>query len=166
MSEIRQEVPENVPVVKIPENDMEADNCIKAIRAAQDTKLFWKSYYLEQYQKVEEACDYDIANATNALRAYFDTVPHKETATQDNYRLPSGKLVLKVQEPEYKRDDKQIIDFLKRHGGRFVKTKEEVDWSNLKKNLLVVGETAADENGEIIPGIKVVARPLAFTIEK
>ena len=166
MSELRQEIPGNVPVLKIPENDLEADNCIKAIRAAQDTKAFWKAYYDEQYRKVSETCDFDIENATNALRAYFDTVPHNETKTQDNYRLPSGKLVLKVQEPDYKRDDKQIIDFLKKHGGGYIKTKEELDWSGLKKTLMVVGETAANEDGKIIPGLKVIARPLVFMVEK
>lgn len=162
MSELREEITE----IRIPKNDMEADDCIKCIREAQETKLFWKAYYLEALGKVEESCDLIINNNTQMLREYFDSVPHKRTDTQENYRLPSGKLTLKKQEPEYKREDKQIIAFLKKNGGKFVKVKEEVDWSALKKTLMVVGETAATEDGQVIPGIKVVERPLTFTIEK
>lgn len=162
MSEIREEITE----ISVPANDMEADDCIKAIREAQETKAFWKAYYDEQFRKVTESCDLIISNNTQMLREYFDTVPHKKTDTQENYRLPSGKLTLKDVEPEYKREDKQIIDFLKKHGGGYIKTKEEVDWSGLKKTLMVVGETAATEDGEIIPGIKVIAKPQNFTIDK
>ena len=45
------------------------------------------------------------------------------------------------------------------------KTKE-LDWSGLKKTIQIAGETAANEDGEIIPGIKVVEREQTFTIEK
>lgn len=76
-------------------------------------------------------------------------------------------MVLKDQEPEYQREDKTIIKFLKENGGeKFVKIKEELDWSGLKKTLMIAGETAADEEGRPIPGIKVKKREKAFTIEK
>ncbi len=160
------EVMEIIEELPTPENDMAADECIKAIMKAQETKDFWKAYYSEQLNRVNESCDLIIENNTQMLRAYFDAVPHKQTATQENYRLPSGKLVLKDQEPDYKRDDKLIIEFLKKNGGKYIRTKEEVDWSSLKKTLLVAGETAATEDGKVIPGIKVTARPKTFTIEK
>ena len=163
MSELIVEVLEELPTL---ENDMQADKCISAIREAQEQKAFWKFYYSEQLKRVNESCDLIIANNTQMLRAYFDTLPHNRTATQQNYRLPSGKLVLKDQEPDYERDDKQIIAFLKKNGGKYIKVKEEVDWSGLKKTLMVIGETAATEGGEIIPGIKVIERPQTFTIEK
>jgi phage host-nuclease inhibitor protein Gam len=170
MSELRQAMPEELEEITelAPvDGDMEADKLVKAIREAEETKSFWKSYYAEKLKEVNESCDFIIEQNRARLRMYFDSVPHKKTATQEKYPLPSGKLVLKEQEPEYQREDKTIIKFLKENGGeKFVKIKEELDWSGLKKTLMIAGETAADEEGRPIPGIKVKEREKAFTIEK
>jgi hypothetical protein len=168
MSEVRQavEVEELMELAPV-EGDMEADKLVKAIRDAEETKAFWKGYYKEKLEEVNASCDLIIEQNRARLRMYFDSVPHKKTATQEKYPLPSGKLVLKDQEPEYQRDDKQIIKFLKENNGeKYIKVKEELDWSGLKKVLMVAGETAADEDGNPIPGIKVIEREKAFTIEK
>ena len=168
MSEVRQavEVEELMELAPV-EGDMEADKLVKAIRDAEETKAFWKGYYKEKLEEVNASCDLIIEQNRARLRMYFDSVPHKKTATQEKYPLPSGKLVLKDQEPEYQRDDKQIIKFLKENNGqKFIKVKEELDWSGLKKVLMVAGETAADEDGNPIPGIRVIEREKAFTIEK
>ena len=149
------------------EGDVEADRLIREIREAQETKAFWKAYYQEKQKEVNDSCDLIIEQNTERLRNFFETVPHKKTATQEKYPLPSGKLVLKDQEPDYDRDDKAVIKFLKANGGeRFVKVEEKLDWNGLKKTLSILGETAADENGKPIPGIKVIERDRAFTIEK
>ena len=158
------ELMEELPPV---ENDMEADKLIKEIRAMEDQKAYWKAYYQKKLEEINESCDFCINRNMFQLRAYFDTLPHKKTATQEKYLLPSGKLVLKNQEPEYEKDEKTVIDFLKANGGeKYIKIKESLDWSALKKTLLIAGETAADENGIPIPGIRVVERDKAFTIEK
>jgi phage host-nuclease inhibitor protein Gam len=169
MSELKMEMPaeeETVDLLPV-EGDIEADQLIKEIREAEETKAFWKSYYQEKLKEVNESCDLIISNNKQRLRMYFDSVPHKKTATQEKYPLPSGKLVLKDQEPDYDRDDKTVINFLKANGGeKYIKIKEELDWSGLKKTLLIAGETAANEDGIPIPGIKVIERDRAFTIEK
>ena len=158
------ELMEELPTV---ENDMEADKLIKEIRAMEDQKAYWKAYYQKKLEEINESCDFCINRNMFQLRAYFDTLPHKKTATQEKYLLPSGKLVLKNQEPEYEKDEKTVVDFLKANGGeKYIKIKESLDWSALKKTLLIAGETAADENGTPIPGIRVVERDKAFTIEK
>lgn len=158
------ELMEELPPV---ENDMEADKLIKEIRAMEDQKAYWKAYYQKKLEEINESCDFCINRNMFQLRAYFDTLPHKKTATQEKYLLPSWKLVLKNQEPEYEKDEKTVIDFLKANGGeKYIKIKESLDWSALKKTLLIAGETAADENGKPIPGIRVVERDKAFTIEK
>jgi hypothetical protein len=169
MSELKMTIPEEENTVELlpVEGDVEADRLIKEIREAQETKGFWKSYYQEKLKEVNESCDLIIEQNTQRLRMYFDSVPHKKTATQERYPLPSGKLVLKDQEPEYKRDDEAVIKFLKANGGeKFVKVEEKLDWNGLKKTLSILGETAADENGKPIPGILVIERDRAFTIEK
>ena len=94
-------------------------------------------------------------------------MPHKKTKTQENYPLPSGKLVMKQVEPDYQREDEEVIKWLKANrDGQFVKSKETLDWQELKKTLTVIGETVADEDGQIIPCIKAVAQPDKFGVEK
>lgn len=169
MSELKMTIPEEDEIMDLLPvgGDVEADRLIKEIREAQETKAFWKSYYQEKQKEVNDSCDLIIEQNTERLRMYFDSVPHKKTATQEKYPLPSGKLVMKDQEPDYNRDDKTVIKFLKANGGeRFVKVEEKLDWIGLKKTLSIIGETAADENGTPIPGIKVIERDRAFTIEK
>ena len=152
--------------VKRIENDLEAEKCLNDIRDMQNQKAFWKEYYEEQYRKVCESCDAAIGDAEVRLRHYFETVPHKQTKTQESYALPSGKLVVKQQEPEYSRDDERIIEWLKENGGeRYVKVRESLDWAALKKTLTVLDGIAADENGEVIPGIAVTEREPVFKVE-
>ena len=148
------------------ENDQDAEWCIQQIKNAEEEKKKWKEFYDDRYQKVCATCDLTIANMECVLQTYFDKVPHKTTKTQENYQLPSGKLVIKKQAPEYERDDEQILDWLHRSGKeQFVKTKETVDWSGLKSTLNIVGETASDEFGEIVPGLKVIEREDIFKVE-
>lgn len=166
MSELLKELPEEEEGFRV-DDDQKAEWCLQKIRDAESEKDFWKRYYADQLAKVNETCDATIENMKARLRAYFDTVPHKKTKTQENYPLPSGKLVLKHQEPEYERNDSEVIRWLKENGGEsFVKVKESLDWAGLKKTLTVIGETVADEEGQIIPCIKAVERPDAFTVDK
>ena len=117
--------------------------------------------------RINETCDLTIHNMKEMLRDYFETVPHKVTKTEENYRLPSGKLVMKKLGPEFDYNDTELIEWLKNNKpGQYIKTKESVDWISLKKTLTVVGEIVADDTGEIIPCITVTERPDEFTIGK
>ena len=147
------------------EDDQQAEWAMEQIRNAQEEKAKWKQFYEDRYHKVEETCDLTIANMESMLQRYFENVPHKVTKTQENYALPSGKLVFKKQEPEYQRDDTEVIEWLKKNGGeKFVKVKEALDWTSLKKTITVVGESVADEDGQIMP-ITVVPREDVFKVE-
>lgn len=148
------------------EDDQTAEWCIKQIQQANAEKEKWKAFYDERYKRVCESCDLTIANMESLLQSYFESVPHKVTKTQESYVLPSGKLVVKRQEVEYERDDNAVIEWLKQNNRpEFIKTKETLDWSSMKRNITVMGETVADENGEIIPGIKATERPDLFKVE-
>lgn len=148
-------------------DDMGAEWCLKKIHEAEEEKAFWKGHYDEQFRKICETCDATIGNMMHHLEQYFNTVPHKVTATEENYRLPSGKLVLKKQSTDFEKDDKTVIAWLKANGGeRFIKTKETLDWDALKKGLSVCGDMVADEDGQIIPCITAVDRPAVFKIGK
>ena len=148
------------------QNDDEAEECIQAIKAAEADVVFWKNYYADALQKIADASQRIIDNNTARLEAYFDTLPHKVTKTQESYPLPSGKLVRKHQDTEFIRNDEELLSWLHDNNGeKFIKTKESVDWAGMKKTLSVLGETVVDENGEIIPCIKASERPDVFKVE-
>lgn len=148
-------------------NDKEAEWCLKKIREADEEVASWKEYYAEQLRKITEACEATKSNMMHLLEQYFNTVKHKKTETEESYRLPSGKLVLKKQVTDFEKDDEAVIEWLKANGGeRFIKTKETLDWNALKKGLSVCGDMVADEDGQIIPCITAVDRPAVFKIGK
>lgn len=148
------------------EDDQTAEWCMEQIRNAKEEKEKWKAFYADRLEKVNETCDLTIANMEAMLQSYFETVPHKVTKTQENYALPSGKLVIKKQEPVYERDDEEVISWLKENGGeRFIKVKETLDWAELKGTLNVVGDIVSDSNGQYIPCIKSTERPDIFKVE-
>ena len=152
-------------------SDLEAQWCLDRIREATAEKERWKTFYDEQYSKVEKACDFKIAYMERLLRPYFDQVPHKVAKTQESYPLPNGKLVIKRQGPEYERDDEQLLPWLHQNNLEgFIRVKESVDWAGLKKTLTdlqVVGNSGQliTQDGEVIPGITVTERPDKFVVE-
>ena len=124
------------------------------------------AFYKDQIRAVEEDAEFKLGFVERALFLYFKSKPHQKTKTQEYVKLPGGKLMLKTQNPEYKRDDKAVIAWLKENNGvQFIKTKEELDWAGLKATTGVVGNTVVNEDGEIIPGIEVVEREAKFIVE-
>ena len=124
------------------------------------------AYYEDQIAKVKADADYKIGFIDRALYAFFQTVEHKKTKTQESWSIPAGKLMLKKQAPEFKRDDKAVIDWLKQNNGtEYVKTVESLDWANLKKDTTVVGNAIVNSDGEIIPGVEVIEREDKFVVE-
>lgn len=148
------------------DDDQKAEWCIRKIQEAKKEMMDWIEFYVAQTDKVKDKCERRIQFFEYKLMQYFGSVPHKQTKTQESYQLPSGKLVLKKQAPDFERDDELILAWLKANDeDQYVKTKETVDWSELKKTLTIVGEQVAGETGEIIPGITVTERPDVFKVE-
>ena len=136
---------------------------IKEARADRDT---WVAWYKQKIKEITEQTDFDTMNLERMLADYFATVPHKTTKTQESYTLPGGKLILKKQNPEYTRDDKTVIEWLKVNKmPQFVKVKEELDWAGLKDATGVFEGNVVTEDGEIIPGITVTDREAKFVVE-
>ena len=170
--ELLEVLEEEEQITFVVDDDQKAEWCLAKIREAEAEKQRWKEFYEDRLAKVNAAEDAKIERMRFFLEQYFRTVPHKETKTQQSYQLPSGKLVLKHQAPEVERDDDQLIPWLREnYEGDYVKTKESVDWSALKKAFQddeligVIGENYVTHDGEIIPGITVTERPDVFKVE-
>lgn len=162
MSEILQAQAESFVI----DTDAKAEWAMRKIKEARSDRDMWVAWYKAKIAEITEQTDFDTMNLERMLADYFATVPHKKTKTQESYKLPGGKLVLKTQNPEYKRDDKTVIEWLKTNGlAEFVKVKEELDWSSLKDQTAVFEGHVVTGDGEIIPGIDVVDREAKFSVE-
>ena len=150
----------------IIDTDAKAEWALKKIREARADRDTWVAWYTEKIKEIKEQTDFETMNLEQMLAEYFATVPHKKTKTQESYKLPGGKLVMKTQNPEYKRDDATVIEWAKTHGmAQYVKTKEELAWSELKDATAVFEGHIVTEEGEVIPGIEVVNREAKFVVE-
>lgn len=148
------------------DTDAKAEWALKKIKEARADRDTWVAWYKQKIQEITEQTDFDTMNLERMLADYFASVPHKKTKTQESYKLPGGKLVLKTQNPEYKRDDSKVIEWLKSSGmPQYVKVKEELDWSALKDATAVFEGHIVTEDGDVIPGIEVVNRDAKFVVE-
>ena len=156
----------------VVDNDQKADWAARAIGATEEDTKKWKEFYEKRFEEVRKANDFRIGYMKRLLKDYFFTVPHKQARTQSSYALPSGKLIMKAQAPEYERDDEQLLAWLHESNmEQFIKVKEVVDWGGLKKALegdngiAISNGQVITPDGEIVPGITVVERPNVFKVE-
>jgi hypothetical protein len=162
MSELLQTVePEGFTI----DTDAKAEWALKKIAEARADRDRWVEWYKAKIAEITEQTDFDTMNLERMLAEYFATVPHKKTKTQESYKLPGGKLVLKTQNPDYNRDDKTVIEWAKANAPQFVKIKEELDWAGLKGATAVFEGHIVTEDGEIIPGVEVTDREPKFVVE-
>lgn len=148
------------------DTDAKAQWALDKIREARADRDAWVKWYEDKISEIKAQTDFNTMNLERMLAEYFATVPHKKTKTQESYPLKGGKLILKTQNPEFKRDDKTVIDWLKENKmPEFVKTKEELAWADLKAATAIFDGHIVTEDGEIIPGIDVVEREAKFIVE-
>lgn len=149
------------------DNDQKAEWAAKKIREARQDTQKWTEYYERQLSAIRRANEDTEAYFAALLADYFDTVPHKATKTQESYSLPSCKLVLKAQQPEFNRDEAVLCDYLDKKGrDDLVKITRRADWAALKKTLKVMEDgTCVDADGEVVEGVQAFSRLPEFKIE-
>lgn len=168
------------------DNDMKAEWCLSKIRKArkeaekEKTELARQmKFYEEQMAMIDKQLQEEEAFFSELLKGYFqhrvDEGFAKTAKTKVSYKLPTGNLILKHREPEYKREPKTIIPWLKANGmEQFIKVKEELDWQGLKDAAkfadgVMIAKETVNEDGEIIktivPGVEIVEREDEFVVE-
>ena len=121
----------------------------------------------ERKSKISDSCANETSYLKYLLRMYFESVETTSTKTQETYKLLSGKLVLKRQQPEFVRDDKAMVEWAKSSAPNFIKVVESVNWADLKKATTLDGETVVyTETGEVVPGVVAKAREDVFEVTK
>lgn len=158
------------------DNDMKAEwvlTKIRHIRAEQNKEnaelTRQMQFYKDQMDSNDKKADEEVAFFESMLIPYFadrmDNGFTKATKTQTTYKLPTGKMVLKKQAPEYTRDNVILLPWLKENLPELVKVEESPNWAELKKAVTVVGDTVVTKDGEVVPGVKVTEREDKFEVE-
>lgn len=152
-------------------SDLEADWALDKIREEQADCRRFEMVVNEKVAQLQAALTKKKDQAersteffTVKLQDYFKTVPHKATKTQETYSLPSGKLVLKHQKPEFLRDEDTLLKWVEQNSPELVKVKKSTNWEELKKSIIISGNSAITEDGEAIPGIIVQNKPDEFKV--
>ena len=158
------------------DNDMKAEwvlSKIRNIRKEQkketDELTRQMRFYQDQMDLISKQADNDVAFFESMLIPYFAERMEggftKSTKTQTSYKLPTGKLVLKHQAPEYERKDEDLLPWLKANRPDLVKVTESPNWAELKKTVKINGENVVTDDGEVVPGVKVTEREDKFDVE-
>lgn len=156
------------------ENDATADWALQ--RIAEDKAEFDRLQALADEQIVEiemkiaaekEKYEHRTAFLKSALNTYFLQVPHKETKTQETYKLLSGSLVMKKASQKFVKDDSKLIEYFHDNNmNEYIKVKEEPAWAEYKKNCSIIDGNVVDSvTGEIVAGVSVEDVPEQFEIK-
>lgn len=122
----------------------------------------------EQKRVLGERADRNTQYLTGKLFDYFQTVsPSSVTKTQTSYKLLTGKLVLKKQQPEYVRDDAAMLAWARKTAPSYIKVTESVAWGELKKVTSLDGKAVVlTDTGEVVQGVVAMERPDVFEVSK
>ncbi|MED2978241.1 host-nuclease inhibitor Gam family protein [Bacillus swezeyi] len=122
-----------------------------------------------EYWRVEEKKEY--VRRENFYKHRLERYMREEVRKmQDNgkkpkktIKLPYGTIKLVKQQPEYQRNENDLLKYAESKG--FVRVKKDVDWAAIKNKAKVFGDNLIDADGELIPGVTVVDREDKFTVE-
>lgn len=156
-------------------DDVTADWCMDKIREEQaeikrfemvvNSKINTLKRRLETLKNEKER---SVTYFEGKLRDYFETLNIKPTkAGNKSYKLPGGKLNLKKQQPQYKREDDNLVTWLKDNGKNdLIQTKETPKWGELKKICTVTENgKVVTADGEIVAGVTAESRPNKFSVD-
>lgn len=127
-------------------------------------------HYTERQAFYDRRCENRTANLRAMLMRYFDTVPVKETKTQQKYELPSGSLIMKKESRDFKADADKLREWLENSGMTdYLKTEVSPRWALVKKQLSIDedGSVVFGETGEIIPEgcVTIDTKPAKFEVK-
>ena len=98
------------------------------------------------------------------LRDYHQRVLFEDERAK-TITLPHGKLTYRAQQPEYQRNDDELLAWARVNAPEMVESVERLAWGEIKKRTAVQGSQLVDaESGEVIPGVTVLQREPKFAI--
>lgn len=74
-----------------------------------------------------------------ALEAYHRSIYDESDNETKVIKLPFGMLKILEQPPQFKKDDKKLLEYMKSKCAQFVKVAESPNWAEFKKHLELLG---------------------------
>jgi len=159
----------------VVDNDKKAEYCIRKIKAEQaehDRLMELVNAEIEELNLKALELDNKLESETKYLKSllygYFQTVAHKETKTQESYKLLSGSLVYKKPAVTIVRpDDEKLVAYLENAGREdMVETKKTAKWGEVKKTLTISYDgQVISEDGEILDFIATEEKAGEFNVK-
>ena len=141
-------------------SDLQAEWAIKKIKKATEEHERLVNLATEEINEItartlelDRKFESDTAFLKSKLYEYFQKVEHKETKTQETYKLLAGSLVFKKPSQKMNPVKDKLLDYVKANNmPEFVKVKEEVDWAKYKKECEIAnGKVINIQNGDFLP---------------
>ncbi|MCX7951038.1 MAG: host-nuclease inhibitor Gam family protein, partial [Clostridiales bacterium] len=149
----------------------QANWCLRKISALKKQETELTELRNKEIQRIENWHKKEIEKTENSIKFFeglLEAYARSERETNPKFKLstPYGKVAFRKQQPKWNYDDETLLKFLKQAGKtEFIRIKEEVNKTELKKKLKVAGELVVDDNGEIIEGITVEEQPDKVVID-
>ena len=168
---IERETPEGF----IIDNDVKANWALKQIRKAKEEHDRLQNIIDAEFEELktkQEQINKKLEQETSYLKGllyiYFQGVEHKETKTQESYKLLDGSLVYKKPSVSIvKPDEERLLAYLRQADHmEYIETKESVRWGELKKTLTLTdtGEIIS-EDGEVLDFIQTEEKAGEFNVK-
>lgn len=122
----------------------------------------------EKKQKIQEQYEHKTGYLKAMLFRYFQTVPHKDTKTQETYKLLDGTLYYKKPSVKIvKPDEAKLVEYMEANGyEKLVKIKKSPEWAEFKKEIeLKDGQVILDDTGEVLDWIETEEDPGKFDVK-
>lgn len=176
MLELLQEQPE-LTELEVEERLERLSELNAEIAVAQKRRDAFQMRYHLKIAKAEDIFQADtkeiraeIDSLTDELRRYAET---HITGKRKSIKFPSGVLSLKKNTPNFfidgapvTNDNPKLIELVRRLDENLIATKEIAKWGELKKRLVVDGNTVLlEETGEVVPELRARTEPDEFKVK-
>ncbi|MCU9958811.1 hypothetical protein BJQ92_00314 [Bacillus licheniformis] len=145
---------------KQAEIDEVADKQIERLKMQIERLEHWQEEAKKEYVEREDFCKHRLERY---MREEVRKMQENGKKPKKTIKLPYGTIKLVKQQPEYQRNENDLLEYAESKG--FVRVKKDVDWAAIKNKAKVFGDKLIDADGELIPGVTVVDREDKFTVE-
>ncbi|MFD9413096.1 host-nuclease inhibitor Gam family protein, partial [Streptomyces sp. NPDC059989] len=128
--------------------DQIAENQIAPFLEKIEKIKMWQEQEKEKYMKKQAFYENRLERY---MRQEVEEQKKKGRKPQKTIKLPYGTLKLIKQQPEFQRNDSELLGYAKENG--FLKVAESVDWSSIKSKCTVFGDKLIDPEGQLVPGV-------------
>jgi phage host-nuclease inhibitor protein Gam len=149
----------------------QANWCLRKISALKKKQKENEELAKAEIERIQKWLDKENKQLDDSLK-FFEglleeyAIVQRQKDSKFKLSTPYGKVGFRKQQPKWNYDDEKLLNFLKQADKtEFVRIKEEVNKSELKKKLKIAGNLVVDENGEIIEGITIEEQPDKVVID-